>query len=68
MRLCIKWLEGVDYNKNGYLNVDGFLAALLHQELNLKKEELREAFFLSANNKNELAYQDWLESINSSAA
>jgi hypothetical protein len=50
------------------LNVDGFLAALLHQELNVKKEELREAFFLSANNKNELAYQDWLESINSSAA
>lgn len=56
IKLCIRWLEGVDYNKDGHLSADGFVAALLHPELKLSKEEILEAFYLSANRANLLAY------------
>lgn len=56
IKLCIRWLEGVDHNKDGYLSVDGFVAALLHPELKVSKEEIIEAFYLSANRANLLAY------------
>ena len=42
----MKYIEAVDFNKDGHLNVDGFIAALLRPEFRLTKEDLIEAFHL----------------------
>lgn len=55
IKMCVRNFEEKDFNKDGHINVDGFVAALLHSELKLKSDELKEAFYLSCEN-NELNY------------
>lgn len=66
MSLTVKNLEAQDYNKDCMLSADGFGAALTIKEfLPLKKDDIRECFFLICDSKGELDYQRWLISVNS---
>ena len=55
IKMCIRNFEEKDFNKDGHVNVDGFVAALLNSELKLNSEELKEAFYLCCDT-NELNY------------
>ena len=55
MKSCIRNFEEKDFNKDGHVNVDGFVAALLHSEFKLKSDDLKEAFHLCSEER-ELNY------------
>ena len=48
IKQAIRNFEQRDFDKDGHVNVDGFMAALLHSEFKLNSEDLKEAFYLSS--------------------
>lgn len=56
-KLVVENMERQDYNKDGVLNMDGFSASLLLNEIKLSNSDLKECFFLVCNHDQNLAYQ-----------
>ena len=49
-------LEQKDYNNDGLLNIDGFLASLRISEVGLENTQLSEAFYLICGPDETIAY------------
>ena len=59
-RLIIGNLEQKDFNNDGLLNIDGFLASLRISEVGLDNAQLSEAFYLVCGPDETVAYQSWI--------
>ena len=59
-RLIVGNLEQKDFNNDGLLNIDGFLASLRIGEIGLDNAQLSEAFYLICGPDETVAYQTWI--------
>ena len=59
-KIIIQRLEQQDYNRDGLLNIDGFVASLRIGEITLNNNELSETFYLICGPDETLAYQSWI--------
>ena len=60
--LVCQRLEKEDYNRDGSLNCDGWMAAMLIPEVKqfLTQDELLECFHLIEDNNKQIAYVQWI--------
>jgi len=59
-RLIISNFEQKDFNNDGLLNIDGWLASMRIAEIGLENSQLTEAFYLICGPDETLAYQTWI--------